>query len=398
MATRRDFLCVMAGFGASAVLAPATAATAGRQPVLVGLDAEFREHTSTSDEAIRHGMQIAIEQINAAGGVLGGRMLKLMALDNRSMPARGVENVRTFIDMPELVAYFCGKFSPVVLEQIALIQRFGLPLMNPWAAADAITRNGSRPNFAFRVGLIDSWAMASLLDAAARRGLGRCGLMLPSTGWGRSCDRAARSHAEGRADIEILEPEWHHWGGFPDWREPIARLRSGGAKAIVLVANEPEGAALVRAMATLPVEERLPIFSHWGVTGGQFPQLCGDALGKVDFSVVQTFSFEHPRNARATALAQEASRRYDGLAPTAIPSVIGIAHAYDLMHMLALAIDQAGTTNRLAIRDALEHLPPYDGVVRHYARAFTADRHEATEPGDLFLARYTAAGHLLRVR
>lgn len=398
MATRRDFIGAMAGLGAVAMMAPSTAAVSQRQPVLVGLDAEFRDRTSTSDEAIRHGMQIAIEQINAAGGVLGGRLLKLMELDNRSLPARGVENVQTFIDMPELVAFFCGKFSPVVLEQIALIQRFGLPLMNPWAAADAITRNGAKPNFAFRVGLIDSWAMAALMDAAAEQGLGRCGLMVPSTGWGRSCVRAARIHAEGRTDVSILEPEWHHWGGFPDWREPIKRLRDGGARAIVLVANEPEGAALVRAMGSMPADERLPVFSHWGVTGGQFPQLCGDALSRVDFRVVQTFSFEHPRNARAERLAQEASRRYNGLAPTAIPSAIGIAHAYDLMHLLALAIDKAGSTERLAIRDAMEHLPVYDGVVRHYVRAFTPDRHEATGPDDLFLARYTADGRLLRVR
>lgn len=397
MATRRDFLGAIAGLGAGAVLAPAAVAMSGKQPVLVGLDAEFRDRTSTSDEAIRHGMQIAIAEINARGGVLGGRMLKLMELDNRSLPARGVENVQTFIDMPELVAYFCGKFSPVVLEQIALIQRFGLPLMNPWAAADAITQNGARPNFAFRVGLIDSWAMAALMDTAERKGARRMALMLPSSGWGRSCARAARIHAENR-DFALLEPEWHHWGGFSDWREPVQRQRDAGAEAIILVANEPEGAALVRAMAELPADERLPIYSHWGITGGQFPKMCGGALSDVDVEVVQTFSFEQPRNGRARTLAEEASRRYGGMNPTAIPSAIGIAHAYDLMQMLATAIDQAGSTDRRAIRDALEQLPPYDGVVRRYAPAFTPERHEATEPDDLFMARYTADGRLLRVR
>jgi len=397
MATRRDFLGAMAGIGASAVLAPAARALPERQPVLVGLDAEFRDRTSTSDEAIRHGMQIAMAEINARGGVLGGRMLKLMELDNRSLPARGVENVQTFIDMPELVAYFCGKFSPVVLEQIALIQRFGLPLMNPWAAADAITQNGARPNFAFRVGLVDTWAMNRLMDSAVEAGHTRLGLMVPSTGWGRSCVRAATIHAQNHGKIDLLEPEWHHWGGFPDWREPILRLRAAGAQAIVLVANEPEGAALVRALARLPKAERLPVLSHWGVTGGRFPELCEGALAHIDFKVVQTFSFEHPRNARAAALAKEASQRYGGIRPTAIPSAIGIAHAYDLMHLLALGVEQAGSTDREAVRDAMEHLPPYDGVIRRYAPAFSPERHEATEPSDLFLARYTTDGQLLRV-
>jgi len=398
MATRRDFLGAIAGLGASAMFSPTAIGASAKQPVLVGLDAEFRDRTSTSDDAIRHGLQIAVDEINAAGGVLGGRQLKLMELDNRSMPARGVENVQTFIDMPELVAYFCGKFSPVVLEQIPLVQHFGLPLMNPWAAADAITRNGAHPNFAFRIGLVDSWAMAKLMDTAAAAGQRRLGLMLPSTGWGRSCLRAARIHAENGHTVELLPPEWHHWGGFPDWREPVQRLRAAGAEAIVLVANEPEGAALVRAMAALPEAQRLPVLSHWGVSGGRFPELCEGALARVDFRVVQTFSFEQPRNARASALAREASRRYDGLRPTAIPSAIGIAHAYDLMHLLAMGIDQAGSTDRAAIRDAMEHLPPHEGVIRRYDPAFSAERHEATEPGDLFLARYAADGQLLRVR
>jgi len=398
MATRRDFLGALAGIGASAMLAPAAVAMSARQPVLIGLDAEFRDRTSTSDEAIRHGIQIAIEEINGRGGVLGGRMLKLMELDNRSLPARGVENVRTFIDMPELVAYFCGKFSPVVLEQIDLIHRYGLPLMNPWAAADAITRNGMQPNFAFRIGLMDSWAMSALLNDAVVQQKNRIGLMVPSTGWGRSCLRAALNTVERHPSLELLPPEWHHWGGDADWREPYMRLLSAGAQAIVLVANEPEGAALVHALARLPEAQRLPILSHWGVSGGRFPQLCGEALAQVDFKVVQTFSFESPRNARAKALGEAASRRYDGLAPTAIPSVIGLAHAYDLMHLLALGIEQAGSTDRAAIRAAMEQLPPWDGVIRHYARAFTPTRHEATEPADVFLSRYTPDGHLLRVR
>ena len=62
------------------------------EPVLVGIDAEFSDATSTSDDAIRLGIRLAIEEINAAGGVLGGRPLKLVERDNRSVPARGVAN------------------------------------------------------------------------------------------------------------------------------------------------------------------------------------------------------------------------------------------------------------------------------------------------------------------
>ena len=59
-------------------------------PVLIGLDAEFGHLTSTSDDAIRMGILTAIDEINAAGGVLGGRPLELVTRDNRSIPAREI--------------------------------------------------------------------------------------------------------------------------------------------------------------------------------------------------------------------------------------------------------------------------------------------------------------------
>ena len=58
-------------------------------PVLIGLDAEFGNPTSTSAQAIQQGIEIAIEEVNQAGGVLNGRKLALVTRDNRSVTAIG---------------------------------------------------------------------------------------------------------------------------------------------------------------------------------------------------------------------------------------------------------------------------------------------------------------------
>ena len=105
-------------------------ATPAAKPVLIGLDAEFEYQGSTSAEAIRHGMQIAIDEINKAGGVLQGRPLKLMEKANGSLPARSANNIKEFAATPDLVAVFCGRFSPTVLEMLPLIHQLGMPLMN----------------------------------------------------------------------------------------------------------------------------------------------------------------------------------------------------------------------------------------------------------------------------
>ncbi|MEI2420390.1 hypothetical protein V6O07_08950, partial [Arthrospira platensis SPKY2] len=73
----------------------------------------------------------------------------------------------------------------------------------------------------------------------------------------------------------------------------------------------------------------------------------------------------------------------------------GFAHAYDLVQLLARAVESAGTTNRSAIREALLEPIEYRGLVRHYAPAFAPGRQEALSQDALFMARFHQDGRLL---
>jgi len=78
-----------------------------------------------------------------------------------------------------------------------------------------------------------------------------------------------------------------------------------------------------------------------------------------------------------------------------IQGAVGVAHAYDLTHILARAIDLAGSTDRRAVRDALERVGSYHGLVKDYAPPFTPARHEALGQEQLLMARYRADGVLV---
>jgi branched-chain amino acid transport system substrate-binding protein len=115
------------------------------------LDAEFGHKTSTSAQAIQEGMEIAIAEINAAGGLLGGRKLELVVRDNRSIPAIGVDNLRDLATMPNLVGVFGGKFSPVLQEWVPVAHELGLPIFAVWSSANSITDHDYRPSWSFRL-------------------------------------------------------------------------------------------------------------------------------------------------------------------------------------------------------------------------------------------------------
>jgi len=381
----------------TAAIAISTSATAAKPaPVWVGFDGEFGHSSSTSAEAIRRGATIAIEEINARGGVLGGRPLQLVTTDNRSVPARGVDNIKELAARKDLVAVLTGKFSPVVVETVPHANRLGLPLLAAWSAADEIVDHDHSPSYVFRLSLRDTWAVEAMMKNAQQRGLRKVGLLVPNTAWGRSSLRAAQAFEDTQRGARLVAHEWYNWGDaslLPGYR----RLQAAGAEVLLFVANDKEGVVLANELAALPRPERLPILSHWGITGGRFFEAAGKAVRQMDLRVVQTFSFiENPRAQVAPVLA--AYQRQFGVSdPRKIESPVGVAHAYDLVHLLARAIDKAGGTNRAAVRDALEHLGPYQGLVRDYPEPFTRKRHEALGLEDVFLASYAADGAIVRL-
>ncbi len=284
-----------------------------------------------------------------------------------------------------------------MLEEIPVLHEKKMILLDAWGAGDAIVDNGRSPNYCFRLSLKDSWAIQTMLAHAAQRKTRRLGVLLPVTGWGRSNDKAIKDYLTAHPELTVTTTQWYMWGD-KSLLNKYEAARNSGAEAIILVANEAEGSILVKEVAALPRENRLPIISHWGVTGGNFTMLTGEAISMVDFSVVQTYSFfDRRREDKLTRFYQTAGRLFQLGRPEDIPSPVGVAHAYDLIHILALAIDKAGTTERSAIRDALEQVRDYDGLIKAYPRPFTPERHEALQQTDLFMSRFRPDGAILRI-
>jgi len=368
----------------------ATAFAAGN--IKIGIDAEFGIPQSTSAQAIRNGAQLAVNEINAAGGVLG-RQLEIVERDNRAVPARSLNNLRELAADPDVVAVMCGRFSPVVVELLPEINRLRMLMLDPWAAADSITDNNYSPSYVFRLSLRDSWALQVMMRHALKSGMRKVGILLPSTEWGRSSLKAAEMTAGHDTHQEIVLPQWYNWGDS-SMIERYQALRKSGAEAILFVANDREAVILVREMASLPKEQLLPVIAHWGLTGGEFVAQLGTALGVVDLSVVQTYSFidkTDPVARRALAGLKSVAGTDD---PRKVVSPVGVAHAYDLVHLLAKAIKQAKTADRLAVRDALENLGPYTGLLGQFDRPFTAGRHDALSIRHVFMARFANDGSI----
>lgn len=371
--------------------------TVDGRPVLVGFDGAYSVKGSTSADAIELGIKAAMYEINANGGVLDGRPLKLLKMDNHSVPARGIANLQKMVQIRDLVAVFGGRFSPVVLQQIDFVHEYGLPLIDVWAAANGVTDHEYSPSYTFRVSLKDNWAMPLMLERMSNLKKTNIGVMLPLTGWGRSNEKALRKSLVSYPELQVSQIVWYSFGER-EMLDKYRELLTKGAEAIVFVGNDNEGSRLLQQLAINPGIVRLPIVSHWGVTGGTMVDSSGPVLHEMDFTVVQTFSFFDLEKDRLDDFMKSLGSVSDIEKPEDILSPVGTAHAYDAVHILAKAIERAGTTDRAAVRDSLEAHIFHDGLVKRYAPAFTENNHDALSPDDLFLARFREDGVIVSLQ
>src|SRR5258708_36300098 len=134
----------IASLAAAALLAGPLAAPAGAaDPIKIGLVAALSGQAAKSGEGITRGLTIALDEINAQGGLLGGRKLELVRRDDESNPSKGQIAARELIDREQAAVLFGGIDSPVSLAIVPVINKEKIPFMGVWAAATNITRNGA---------------------------------------------------------------------------------------------------------------------------------------------------------------------------------------------------------------------------------------------------------------
>ncbi len=367
------------------------------EKLYIGLDADMSAVAKTGGLAIYRGAQIAIEEINKQGGLLG-KQLELIVKDHRGNPARGIDNIESLAKQDNLLAVLGGVHTPVAIQELPLIHQHKLIYLGPWAAGTPIIDNNYEPNYVFRISVRDNEAGKVFIKHAQALKVRKVGLLLEQTAWGRSNEKSITENAQG-TDIEIVDAEWFNWGQ-KDFSKSLTSFIESNVEAIILVANSPSAIEISKSLIKQKTLMSIPIISHWGIAGGDFVSELGlEMLNLLNLSVLQTYSFESPTNLEKNTYVIE---RYQALfdesiAPKSILGASGVAHAYDLVHLLALAVKSANTSNREIIRTAMENIESFHGLVKHYKPAFTADRHDALMAEDYIMSRFDESGWLVPI-
>ena len=348
-----------------------------------GLVAAMSGQSAKSGEAIMRGLSLAMDEINANGGVLG-KKLELVVRDDESNPAKGVVAARELVQREKVAVLFGGLDTPVSMAIVPFANQSKVPFMGVWAAGTAITRNGAADNYVFRVSAVDSLVDRALVDYAMKKyDIKKPGMILINNPWGESNEGGLKAALADKglpfAGIEKFQD------ADVDVVPQLTRLKDAGADALFLVANVAPSSQVVKSLDRMGWN--VPVVSHWGPAGGRFTELAGPSAAKVHF--IQTFSFAGKTSPKAEAVFAALKKKYPEIKTLAdVTPAVGIANAYDAMHLTAIAVAKAGSTDGTKIRDGFLAIDHYDGLIKAYDKPFSEQNHDALSSGDYIFTHF----------
>lgn len=374
----------------AAGLAAATLAQA--QDIKFGYNGDLSASPSAqSGQAAVLGMQAAIEDINAAGGVLG-RKLTLVVRDDTSAPPKSIQNMSDLIDNEKVVVVFGPTNSGNAMAWKHIPNQKKVPVIGNVGSGTDITKPMSpdADNYMFRVSMVDRFQIAALMAYAKKNPASKViGLMAETTGYGSG----GLKDMQEIAKLQGLEPAAveRFAVGDTDMSSQLNKMKAAGVDTIVVWAQGTPTAQLMRSMEKINYFPA--VLSSWAADNVTFY----DAAGKV---LAEKPLFMRTASESRTPAQQKMYDRVGSQlkAPSAFTFVL---HGYDSVQLAAAAIKQAGSTDGAAVRVALEDLKtPVPGLLKTYHKPFSKTQHEALTAKDLVwikwkdgkLAAYTDAG------
>lgn len=320
----------------------------GAEPLVIGLAWPLQHPKRT----LRNGVEMALEEINAAGGVLG-RSLRLAVADDERSVETGMVIAERFAQNPALIAVL-GHLDTYVATQVAPSYMVNeVVLLSPGAMGLDLTRKGH--DKVFRTYPSEAVVATALANHATAVGYTKVAVYYSNDSSGHDLVQGFEQQARDRG-VTIVDRRPYNLLGtdhrqvFEEWRA-MHRF-----DAIFLAATLPSGVEIIQQMRQAGL--RQPILGNTGLDGNELVTLGGEAVEGVVVPTV--FQVEMPSAAAQTFTARYTERF--GAKPGASAAI-----GYDTTRVLAEAIRHAQSAEPDRIAAALRDMPPWTGVTGPFA-------------------------------
>ena len=333
------------GAAAAAWCAAPSLAAAEPPPIRIG---EVNSYTGLPAFTIpyRNGWQLAVEEVNAAGGLLGGRKLEVVSRDDAGKPDDAVRIAGELLANEKVELLSGTYFSNVGLAVADFAAREKVPFVASEPLSDALTwQKGNRWTWRLRPSTYMQAAM--LVEEAAKLPAKRWATVAPNYEYGQSAVRWFRELLkEKRPDVEFVAEQWPAQGKL-EAGPTVQALAASKPDAIFNVTFGPDLAKFVREGENRGLFAKRAVVS---LLSGE-PEYLEPMKDEAPRGwIVTGYPWDQVKTPENTAFVEAYRKRFNE--PPRMGSVVG----YATFKAIAAAIGKAGSTDREAVLAALADL------------------------------------------
>lgn len=319
---------------------------AQKDDITVGVIVPVTSSISVWGVNSQRGIQLAADQINAAGGI-DGRQIRLIVEDSECDPEKATAILRRLIDEHHVAVVLGNICSSNVLAMAPIAESSEVVLLSTGASNPAISEAG---DFVFRNWPSDHIQGQLTAEHAFESGHRAIAIFFVDNAYGQGLDSEFREHFQELGGEISLTPSESYTEGDVDFRAQLATIKESGADGLYLPAYTKEYPLILEQIQELELD--LPIMASETFDDPETIELAGPAAHGVVFPSPASFDKTTPQGRRFA----EAFEATYGDQPGVTADT-----AFDAMNIVAEALS-AGAETGPAIRDFLYEHSHHEGV------------------------------------
>jgi branched-chain amino acid transport system substrate-binding protein len=325
----------------------------------------------------RDGFEIAVDEINGSGGILG-KKIRTVIMDDKGDKEISKKNMEQLIFQEKAIAIIGPANSANALNWIDLAEENEVTVIVPIATASEITTKFSnRPrNYIFRISSLDKEQARLLIAWAIKKtNNGRIAVIHDSAAYGVNGLKDANEVLSRWGKIPVFTKSFNKGSSVAEFTEIIKSAKDAGADGIYLYSYADSSSDFLKALEQ--VKGYNPIIFGPAANAVELWKLAGPLASRLVFAS----GILYDQNAKTKELNQKIIDKYGRPAPI----FASAANAYDSVKLLEAAIKNAGTLDKKTVRDALENVQGAHGVIKTYEKPFSKSDHEGITARDMSL-------------
>jgi len=345
-------------------------ASYAQEAIKIGVSGPYTGGSSSMGVSMRDGVRLAVKEINAAGGV-AGKKIEIIERDDEAKNERGVQIAQELINKEKVVATVGFINTGVALASQRFYQEAKIPVMNNVATGTIVTKQFTGDNYIFRNAARDEIQAPMIVkEAIEKRGFKKVAILADSTNYGQLGREDLEKALKAKGITPVATEKFNIKD--VDMTPQLLKAKEAGAEVILTYAIGPELAQIANSMAKLGWKK--PMIGSWTLSMANFI----DTAGKNGEGARMPQTFIQEANTKKRKAFIDSYLKEFKPKNGRIDSPVSAAQGYDSIYLLAAAIKQAGSTDGVKIREALENLnEKVEGVVTTYDKPFSKNDHEA---------------------